>query len=159
MSSGGPVIVSAYPPPVVGRPSSVISINSFHTSHSPLKTSKGEGEKRRVHSAQPGGERGGRIQSTQPLSSSSSSNNEDIREPIDLPRRKRVQSAIEPRQVVSVSLGNTPYGSTVWGQTSYRSDYEKRKPIPLPKVRPASATRMNNPHPSHVRAIYYYYYY
>ena len=72
------------------------------------------------------------------------------REPVDLPKRKRVQSAVEGRQVVKLSLADTPYGSKVWGETSYTANYQEKKPIPLPKVRPASATRMNNPHPSQV---------
>ena len=77
----------------------------------------------------------------------------DKNEPFDLPRRKRVQSAVENRQVVSLSSNNTPYGSKVWGQTSYSMDYPKKKPIPLPKVRPSSATRMHNPQPSKVLIV------
>lgn len=135
----GPVIVAAYPPI---HPSPLPPASTFHTSHLPLKA---PGKEKRVHSAR--------------TPTSSCNDSSATREPVDLPRRKRVHSAIEPRQVVSLSLANTPYGSKVWGETSYRVDYERKKPIPLPKVRPASATRMNNPHPSQVmryRSIIHY---
>ena len=78
----------------------------------------------------------------------------DVREPIDLPKRRRVKSATavaaKSHQVMTVSADNTPWGSKVWGETSYSTDYPPKKPIVPAKPRPASATRMNNPHPSKV---------
>jgi hypothetical protein len=66
----------------------------------------------------------------------------------EFPKHRRVQSAIDKRQAVNYSSNETPYGNNDWAKTSYSLDFTKKKPIALPKVRPASATRMHNPQPS-----------
>ena len=78
-----------------------------------------------------------------------------VREPIDLPRRRRVKSAIiaTENQVITLSAENTPWGSRVWGETSYKKDFAPKKTTQRPQPRPSSATRMNNPHPSKASAI------
>lgn len=69
---------------------------------------------------------------------------------LELPRRKRVQSAVEiKRQSVSLSADSSPWCSKVWGETSYHKDFPPKKPFPN-RVRPSSVTRMHNPHPSQV---------
>ena len=136
MSREGPVLLTT-PTPLIPFPTGTPS---------PLRVASKE---RRGHSAHTP-----RLSHNPASTSSSSDVAATKREPVDLPRRKRAQSAVEPRQVVSLSLAETPYGSKVWGETSYSADYKKKKPVPLPKVRPSSATRMHNPHPSKVTLYY-----
>ena len=71
---------------------------------------------------------------------------------LELPRRKRVQSAVEKRQSVNLSVDSSPWCSKVWGETSYHKDFPPKKPFPN-QMRPSSVTRMHNPHPSQVSLI------
>lgn len=84
----------------------------------------------------------------------SSSGNAESREPIDLPRRRRIKSAVDDSRIVSLSTNNTPWASKVWGETSYKRDYSPKRTTFPTKVRPTSATRMNNPHPSKMFMIW-----
>ena len=68
---------------------------------------------------------------------------------MELPRRKRVQSAVEKRRSANLSASSSPWCSKVWGQTSYHSDFPPKKPFPN-RIRPSSPTRMHNPHPLQV---------
>lgn len=137
MSDRSPAVVSAYPPvpptpfPYVARTSTPdIASTSEVEGLKKLRRRKG------VHSAH------------------TPSRAAEDKEPLGLPKHKRIHSAIEKRQFVSLTAVNeTPYSSKVWGETSYSVDYAEKKPIPLPKVRPASATRMHNPQPSKVYYI------
>ena len=135
MSDRSPAIVAAFPPVsptdphLPGTPSPEVSQTKV------VDEVKNNLIRRRVNSAH--------------TPSSTTTNN-------GLQKCKRVHSAIEKRQMISLSANGTPYSSKAWGKTSYSIDYAKRKPIPLPKVRPASATRMHNPHPSQVIYITVY---
>ena len=81
-----------------------------------------------------------------------------LREPIDLPRRRRVKSAVAGanRLCLTIPADKPPWGSKEWGETCYSSNFSQKKPIVHSKQRPASATRMNNPHPSQVNGGYIY---
>lgn len=81
------------------------------------------------------------------------------REPSDLPKRRRVKSAVADDRIYRMPDSNKgPWSNrgATWGQTSYNDHYSFKKPIATSKPRPASATRMNNPHPSKVHSEYMY---
>ena len=139
MSREGPVLL-ATPTPLIPFPTG-------RSTPSPVRVASKE---RRGHSAHTPRSQTSGLSHNPASTSSFGDATATKREPVDLPKRKRAQSAVEHRQVVSLSLAETPYGSKVWGETSYSADFKKKKPVPLPKVRPSSATRMNNPHPSKV---------
>ena len=73
--------------------------------------------------------------------------------------RRRVKSALETRMEQEASdifhrqekTKFTPVDST-WGVTKYSEDYGPKRVTPVP-IRPISATRRNNPHPSNVGPI------
>ena len=75
-----------------------------------------------------------------------------IREPIDLPRRRRIKSAVVGVNSLTVTIpaNKAPWGNKAWGETSYSSNFPPKKPVVHANPRPVSATRMNNPHPSQV---------
>ena len=67
-------------------------------------------------------------------------------------RQRRVKSAVDGRPL-TLCPSDSPWGNKEWGRSQYTSDYgPKRPPSPI-HIRPASATRMNNPHPSNVSNI------
>lgn len=71
-------------------------------------------------------------------------------------REKRVKSAIETRREQEASdVFPEPKGSVdpEWGKTKYSEDFGPKKILSPVHVRPASPTRMNNPHPSMVSAL------
>ena len=69
-------------------------------------------------------------------------------------RRRRIKSAVEERRVANLVTANSPWACKKWAQSSYSFDYALKKPYPPPTIRPASATRRNNPHPSEVSDKY-----
>ena len=69
-------------------------------------------------------------------------------------RRRRIKSAVEERRVANLATADNPWVSKKWAQSSYSFDYALKKPYPPPVIRPASATRRNNPHPSEVSINY-----
>ena len=71
-------------------------------------------------------------------------------------RRRRIKSAVEERRVANLATENSPWACKKWAQSSYSFDYALKKPYPPPTIRPASATRRNNPHPSEVSNNYIY---
>ena len=120
-------VVSAIP-----APPSISSASSFQAPGEQKTKSKPK-QKRSINSAR-----------------TSSSGNTERREPVDLPRRRRIKSAVDDSRIVSLSTNNTPWASKVWGETSYKRDYSPKRTTFPSKIRPTSATRMNNPHPSKV---------
>ena len=67
-------------------------------------------------------------------------------------RERRVKSALESRREQEASaVFPEEKADPKWGVTKYSEDYcPKKRSTPVP-VRPASPTRMNNPHPAQVR--------
>lgn len=63
---------------------------------------------------------------------------------------RRVKSAIEDRRPFTLSPSDLPWSSKDWGKSQYTDDFGLKRPVTPIKIRPASATRMNNPHPSNV---------
>lgn len=76
--------------------------------------------------------------------------------------RRRVKSAIEAKKEQEASdifhQHERPPVNPVdpkWGTTKYSEDFGPKPPVSQVPVRPASSTRRNNPHPSHVRCVTY----
>ena len=66
-------------------------------------------------------------------------------------RLRRVKSAVDDGRLLTLSSSDTPWGNKEWGKSQYTSDYVPKRPSSPIKIRPASATRMHNPHPNDVR--------
>ena len=70
-------------------------------------------------------------------------------------KERRVKSAIESRreQEASTIFPEVPSGKLDpdWGVTKYSEDYGPKKRVSPAPIRPASPTRMNNPHPAKAR--------
>lgn len=67
-------------------------------------------------------------------------------------KERRVKSALESRreQEASAVFPEVQRVDPDWGVTKYNEDYGPKKRITPVPVRPASPTRMNNPHPAKV---------
>ena len=75
------------------------------------------------------------------------------------PQPRRVKSALETRRRQEASIDIFPQAvrsktDPSWGKTSYREDFGPKAPLSQVPQRPASPTRMNNPHPTEVGCMW-----
>ena len=132
-----------------GKTPSIISAFEFPPSREsqPIVASKAGKEK----SSCEGGTRRKRSVSSAPScgrSGSKSGSSQSSQQPHL--RQRRVKSAVD--RPLTLCPSDSPWGNKEWGRSQYTSDYGPKRPSSPIHIRPASATRMNNPHPSNVSA-------